>query len=256
MDIIGGLLLVARAQRGVTLIDVAIPFRPTLVGEYGRCAADQVVGLEGGYAAVGCFLENSIALVDIRQPQQPRFVRNYTVPGTRRMIGLHGMLYLLGTHFDVVDVRDPSLPVRLSRDAPPADPAVSDAKVVGDVLYVVGSSLQLFDVRDARRPVALATSAVPAARAPDDSGAGAVLALDGERLLLGDTHGTGFTVMLRQGGPAPAPSPTASRPPSASPTPSAPPSATGRPTSTASPAATEPLRSRIVWLPWVEVTGP
>jgi hypothetical protein len=247
LAVTGGIAVLAVESGGLLLVDVADPARPQLVGRYAGCIAEQVVALPSGFVATYCTNTSQLQLVDLRAPRQPRRAAIVGLAGWP-MVAVGDFIYLLGSSEPVLDARDPRRPRLLDVDVSIGG---MDGEVVGELLYTAGRDVRVYDIREPGAPRLLDTIVVPSLNGLDSNEQ--ALAVDGDSLLVGDSIGTGLTVMVRSAASPEVPdaTPTPTAPASASPS-STPVHATGSPSpgSTVTPSATlRPDRQRVV-LPW------
>jgi hypothetical protein len=247
IDVAGGMALVALGGGGLQLVDLTeVP--PVPVGRATGCRALQVTAFGAGFAALLCPLGSELQVFDVRDVRQPRQVAVIPIPSTvRRSLAVGKFLYLADDPPLLLDLREPSQPRVV--DGVLGAERIDDAKAFGDEVYALGDTVKVFDVTQPDRPKPLATIVVPRVPPVNATVALAALALDEDRLLVGDTEGAGLTVMVpRDWRPVPTHEPTPTHLPPTPTRPTQTPTASATVPATAPPTAAPP--DHRLWLPW------
>ncbi len=181
----GDLLCVAGLGRLLWIVDVSDPAAPTLVGEMGNWQdATYAVEVRDGHAYVTGY-DLGLAILDISNPAHPTEVgRQGGDWGLDIALdGHHVHVADLNAGCRIVNVSDPSNPIQ---ETVLTSRASSVAAAEGR-LYVGchDEGLQVYDIADPARPLLLDSVDTP--------GQVLGLAVEGDRIYLGDTYG-GFSI--------------------------------------------------------------
>ncbi len=144
VDVVGSYAYVARGTSGLSIVSVANPANPTLLGTYNSPGTAYNVFVNGNYAYVGDGTSGLI-IVDVSNPSLPISVGTYNTPGTARGVFVtNNRAYVAdSTSLQAIDVSNPSAPVFLRSYATPF--VYRDVVVSNNIAYIAsGSAYGLF----------------------------------------------------------------------------------------------------------------
>lgn len=152
------LAFIANHTAGLSIVDVADPGKPAIVGRLNPKIDCDAIGLCGDTAILYGHWESQLVLVDISNPKQPKGIGVYqNAPKTFNQGELaidEGIAYCTAlTGLVVVDVRDPNRP-KLLKDMKLEGP-ITDVEVCGDYAFIAAGmrGVIVLDVRDPANPV-------------------------------------------------------------------------------------------------------
>ncbi len=141
----------------LSILDVAQPQRPLLLGQLQGIGNGRQVEVQGGLAAVTS-RPDGLFLCDVRDPRRPKLLCHYDTVELATGVCLASSLCLVACrHFGVelLDIADPARPMHLSNVLAGEAQSVF---VDGATMYVgawMQREVQLFDIGDPARPQAL-----------------------------------------------------------------------------------------------------
>lgn len=167
VDVVGSLAYVADLDGGMTVIDVATPRQPRILGSIQTAATDWAsdgafdVEVAGHWAFMAT--SNGLAVIDVAVPRDPHLVTVVKTDGVATAVALGG------GHAYVTAEREGLVVYDLTQaDAPIAVGALSDVHFAKDLVfsganvYVIdGEGLKVIDVREPRAPNMVGVLALP-----------------------------------------------------------------------------------------------
>jgi hypothetical protein len=147
----GGYAYVARAERGVGIVDVSDPRNPAVIGGIALADARDIV-VRGRYAYVAD-AEKGLAVLDVGDPRAPELIGSRFTSDARGVALLGNVAYVADGAMGIkaIDVSNPRNP---SRIASLAGANARGLAVAGSTLYVADGheGLRAYDLADPRDP--------------------------------------------------------------------------------------------------------
>ncbi len=225
----GDHVFVLAGNAGLRIVDTTEPSDPREVASLPLPNEEspdhaRVITVDGSYAYVGALMQTRdyrLHVVDVSDPERPVPVGALTVGWDLMALAARDGLVFATSYYSerglhVVDAQDPTQPQVIGWAE--AEPGLEELVLEGDLVYATKSDLRIYDASEPADPVELLVVDVPRAHVWVQYAE--PLVVSETSVYLGDTGGTGLTVLTRQGDlPTPAPI-----------TPSATPSLTATPT--------------------------
>ncbi|MCX7037906.1 MAG: hypothetical protein NT005_02045, partial [Spirochaetes bacterium] len=190
----GGYAYVARAERGVGIVDVSDPRNPAVVGGIALADARDIV-VRGRYAYVAD-AEKGLAVLDVGDPRAPELIGSRYTSDARGVALLGNVAYIADGAMGIkaIDVSNPRNP---SRIASLAGANARGLAVAGSTLYVADGDegLRAYDLADPRDPS-------PVGAFQWRGGPARGLAVLGDRILLLQEHGVAVIDVVDRARPA------------------------------------------------------
>ncbi len=153
----GSCAVVACQGGGLTLIDVANPWSPAVIGyvDVGGCNAVATVGALAFVGSSQAGWNYSLKVLDLENPADPRVIGSTSLPANADAVALNGSYAFITSYgaesMYVVDVSDPTKPYLAATYA--ASYAAVNIKISGSFAYMVSKdAVEIVDISDPLQP--------------------------------------------------------------------------------------------------------
>ncbi len=156
----GSFLYASDSWEGVQVVNVADPEHPVIEGAYNTPGDARGVALYGEYVLIADGYDGGLQIVNVALPQVPYPAGSLNTDGIAKRVVVEGH-YAYVADGDgavvIVDISDPTQPVRKSIYPPNASGSAEDIAVSQGIVYFASGYLKVLDATDPENPHILDT---------------------------------------------------------------------------------------------------